>query len=72
MALTLYVFSNSYENGAGEWVFFPPSDSALKNEMNNLCAAHGVNLDTESLASEQGLRAVLELPNFVLAEEPKA
>ena len=35
--------------------------TALKNKVNNLCSAHGVNLRKESLASEKGLRAVLEL-----------
>jgi transposase len=34
--------------------------TALKNKVNNLCSAHGVNLNKESLASEKGLRAVLE------------
>jgi transposase len=39
--------------------------TALKNKVNNLCSAHGVNLNVnlnkESLASEKGLRAVLEM-----------
>jgi transposase len=35
--------------------------TALKNKVNNLCSAHGVNLRKESLASEKGLRAMLEL-----------
>ena len=35
--------------------------TALKNKVNNLCSAQGVNLRKESLASEKGLRAVLEL-----------
>ena len=35
--------------------------TALKNKVNNLCSAHGVNLNKESLASEKGLRAVLEM-----------
>ena len=35
--------------------------TALKNKVNNLCSAHGVNLRKESLTSEKGLRAVLEL-----------
>src|SRR3982750_3803511 len=45
----------------------PPRDTmvklrtALKNKVNNLCSAQGVNLRKESLASEKGLRAVLEL-----------
>jgi transposase len=32
--------------------------TALKNKVNNPCAAHGVNLNKESLASEEGLPAV--------------
>jgi transposase len=35
--------------------------TALKNKVNNLCSAQGVNLRKESLGSEKGLRAVLEL-----------
>jgi len=35
--------------------------TALKNKVNNLCSAHGVNLNKESLASEKGLRMVLEM-----------
>jgi transposase len=35
--------------------------TALKNKVNNLCSAHGVNLNKESLSSEKGLRAVLEM-----------
>ena len=35
--------------------------TALKNQVNNLCSAHGVNLNKESLASEKGLKAVLEM-----------
>jgi transposase len=35
--------------------------TALKNKVNNVCSAHGVNLNTESLASQKGLRAVLEM-----------
>ena len=35
--------------------------TALNNKVNNLCSAHGVNLNKESLASEKGLRAVLEM-----------
>ena len=35
--------------------------TALKNKVNNLCSAHGVNLNKESLASQKGLRAVLEM-----------
>src|SRR5205085_11043114 len=36
--------------------------TALKNKINNICSAYGVNLNKESLASEKGLRAVLEMP----------
>lgn len=36
--------------------------TALKNKVNNICSAHGVNLDKESLASEKELKAVLEMP----------
>jgi transposase len=35
--------------------------TALKNKVNNICSAHGINLDRESLASEKGLKAVLEM-----------
>ena len=35
--------------------------TALKNKVNNLCSAHGVNLNKESLASEKGLKAVLDM-----------
>jgi len=35
--------------------------TALKNKVNNICSAHGVNLNKESLASEKGLKAVLEI-----------
>jgi transposase len=35
--------------------------TALKNKVNNICSAHGINLDKESLASEKGLKAVLEM-----------
>jgi hypothetical protein len=34
--------------------------TALKNKVNNVCSAHGVNLNEESLASE-GLRTLLEM-----------
>jgi transposase len=40
--------------------------TALKNKVNNICSAHGVNLNKESLASEKGLKTVLELPFDVL------
>ncbi len=35
--------------------------TALKNKVNNICSAHGINLDKEFLASEKGLEAVLEM-----------
>lgn len=35
--------------------------TAMKNKVNNICSAHGINLDKESLASEKGLNAVLEM-----------
>jgi len=35
--------------------------TALKNKVNNICSAHGVNLTKESLASEKGLKAVLAM-----------
>ena len=35
--------------------------TALKNKVNNICSAHGVNLNKESLGSEKGLKAVLEM-----------
>ncbi len=35
--------------------------TALKNKVNNICSAHGVNLSKESMASEKGLKAVLEM-----------
>ena len=34
--------------------------TALKNKVNNLFSAHGINLSKESLSSENGLKAVLE------------
>ena len=40
--------------------------TALKNKINNLCSAHGVNLSKESLGSEKGLRAVLAMQFDVL------
>jgi len=40
--------------------------TALKNKVNNVCSAQGVNLNKESMASEKGLRAVLEMPFDVL------
>jgi transposase len=40
--------------------------TALKNKINNLCSAHGVNLSKESLASEKGLRAVLAMQFDIL------
>jgi transposase len=35
--------------------------TALKNKVNNICSAHGVTLNKESLGSEKGLKAVLEM-----------
>lgn len=35
--------------------------TALKNKVNNICSAQGVNLNKESLGSEKGLKAVLEM-----------
>jgi transposase len=37
------------------------SRTALKNKVNNLLSARGVNLNKESLASEKGLREVLDM-----------
>jgi Transposase len=34
--------------------------TALKNKISNIFSAHGINLSKESLASEKGLKAVLE------------
>ena len=34
--------------------------TALKNKINNIFSAHGINLSKESLGSEKGLKAVLE------------
>src|SRR5215471_4020185 len=42
--------------------------TALKNKINNLCSAHGVNLDKESLGSEKGLKAVLEMKFDLLVD----
>ena len=36
--------------------------TALKNKVNNICSANGVNLNRESLASEKGLRTVGQMP----------
>ena len=35
--------------------------TALKNKVNNVCSAHGINLNKESLSSEKGLKSVLEI-----------
>jgi hypothetical protein len=35
--------------------------TAVKNKLNSLCPAQGVNLNQESLASEKGLRAVPQM-----------
>ncbi len=40
--------------------------TALKNKMNNICSAYGVNLKKESLGTEKGLQAVLVIPFEVL------
>jgi transposase len=40
--------------------------TALKNKINNLCSAQGVNLSREALSSEKGLRTVLEMQFDVL------
>jgi transposase len=40
--------------------------TALKNKVNNLCSAQGVNLNKESLSSEKGLKAVLGMHFDVL------
>jgi transposase len=40
--------------------------TALKNKINNLCSAHGVNLTREALTSEKGLRSVLAMEFDVL------
>ena len=40
--------------------------TALKNKVNNICSAHGLNLNRESLSSEKGLKTVLEMQFDVL------
>src|SRR3974390_1753908 len=42
--------------------------TALKNKINNIFSAHGINLSKESLASEKGLKAVLETQFDVLVD----
>ena len=42
--------------------------TALKNKINNIFSAQGVNLGKESLASEKGLRAVVEARFDVLVD----
>jgi len=42
--------------------------TALKNKVNNICSAQGVNLHKESLGSEKGLKAVLEMKFDLLVE----
>lgn len=42
--------------------------TALKNKVNNICSAYGVHLHKESLASEKGLKAVLQMQFDVLVE----
>lgn len=36
--------------------------TALKNKINNICSAHGINLKKEYLSSEKGLDTILEIP----------
>jgi len=36
--------------------------TSLKNKINNICSAHGINLKKEYLSSEKGLDMVLEIP----------
>ena len=36
--------------------------TSLKNKINNICSAHGINLKKEDLSSEKGLDMVLEIP----------
>ncbi len=36
--------------------------TALKNKINNICSAHGINLKKEYLSSEKGLETVQEIP----------
>ena len=42
--------------------------TALKNKINNIFSAHGINLSKESLASEKGLKAVLDTQFDVLVD----
>jgi transposase len=42
--------------------------TALKNKINNIFSAQGINLSKESLASEKGLKAVLEAQFDVLVD----
>src|SRR5262245_33711141 len=42
--------------------------TALKNKINNIFSAHGINLSKESLASEKGLKAVLGTQFDVLVQ----
>lgn len=42
--------------------------TALKNKINNIFSAHGINLTKESLAAEKGLKGVLEAPFDPLVE----
>jgi len=42
--------------------------TALKNKINNICSSHGINLSKESLASEKGLKAVLEMQLDLLVD----
>ena len=36
--------------------------TSLKNKINNICSAHGINLKKEYLSSEKGLDTILEIP----------
>jgi len=36
--------------------------TSLKNKINNICSAHGINLKKESLSSDKGLDRILEIP----------
>ena len=42
--------------------------TALKNKINNLCSARGVNLNRESMGTEKGLRSVLQMDFDVLVK----
>ncbi len=42
--------------------------TALKNKVNNICSAHGINLNKESLGTEKGLNVVLAMPFDLLVK----